>query len=256
MGKVGAMTPLLRFGLITAATLGLGTVAFVGWALDATPPDPAAYAAATADVSVVIGSKDGFIMIRPAASEPSVGLLFYPGARVAPAAYVAKLSAVAAGAKVQVVIGRPTLNLAVFSIGQADAMRAVLPGVTRWYVGGHSLGGAMACLYASKHRRWVEGVVLMGTYCGTDISDSSLRVLSITGERDGLFPPSKIAAARRELPSGARLIQVRGMNHAQFGNYGAQPGDQSAIIGDARARESLVRALAAFFSEPPGRGNL
>jgi hypothetical protein len=240
----------LRFLCLTAASaLGLGALAFAAWARDASPAEPAAYAAATADASVVIGSHDGFITIRPAASVPSVGLLFYPGARVAPSAYVAKLSAVAMGANVQVAIGRPPLNLAVFSIDQADAMRAALPGVTEWYVGGHSLGGATACLYASKHRDSLEGVVLFGTYCGTDISGSSLRVLTIAGERDGLFSLVKISAARSELPAGARLEQVSGMNHAQFGNYGAQAGDNAPTIDDTVARRALVRAVTAFFSE-------
>lgn len=242
------MKRLHLLGLAVASALGLGTLAFLAWALDASPAEPAAYAAAIADASAVIGSQGGFITIRPAASTPSVGLLFYPGARVAPAAYVAKLSAVAVGANVQIAIGRPPLNLAVFSIGQADAMRAALPDVKRWYVGGHSLGGAMACLYASKHRDSLEGVVLFGTYCGTDISDSSLRVLTIAGQQDGLFPPVKISAAASELPAGASLEQVSGMNHAQFGDYGEQPGDNAATIDDMTARRALVKAASAFFS--------
>jgi dienelactone hydrolase len=106
----------------------------------------------------------------------------------------------------------------------------------------------MACLYASKHRDSLEGVVLFGTYCGTDISDSSLRVLTIAGQQDGLFPPVKISAAASELPAGASLEQVAGMNHAQFGDYGAQAGDNAATIDDMTARRALVKAASAFFS--------
>jgi len=238
-----------RIGGIAVLVLGLCAGIFVAWVLDASSPEPVAYATAMSDPRVVIGSRDGFITIRPAAHEPAVGLLFYPGLRVTPASYVAKLSALALSANVQVAIGRPFLNVAVFSIGQADAMRVALPGVTRWYVGGHSLGGAMACRYASKHLALLEGVVLLGTYCGTDISDSSLRVLSVAAENDGLFPPSKIAAARRELPAGARMVQIPGMNHAQFGNYGEQAGDNAPAIKDAEARVTLANAAATFFLE-------
>jgi hypothetical protein len=109
----------------------------------------------------------------------------------------------------------------------------------------------MACLYASQHRTALEGVVLWGTYCGSDISDSSLRVLSVSGENDGLFPPSEISGAQGELPHGARSVSVPGMNHAQFGNYGPQSGDNRASLDDALARDALVRAATEFFSKPP-----
>jgi hypothetical protein len=143
----------LRTVLLTALGLGaMGGVTLLSWAQNAAPPEPHALAAAMADPSVVIDSRHGFITIRPSKGKPHVGLLFYPGARVAPQAYVAKLSGVAAAANIQIAIGRPRLNLAVLSATQADEMRAALPGVTRWYVGGHSLGGAVACSYASKHR--------------------------------------------------------------------------------------------------------
>jgi dienelactone hydrolase len=240
----------MRYLRLFVIILGFGISAFVGWALDAYSPDEAVYAATLSELSdVLVGSHDGFITIRPAAKTGAVGLLFYPGARVAPAAYVHKLAAVAATAGIQIVIGRPPLNLAVFAINQADRMRAALPGVTRWYVGGHSLGGAMACVHASRHSEGLEGVVLFGTYCGIDISRLSLRVLSINGTRDGVFPPAKIAAARHELPVGAHVITVPGMNHAQFGNYGAQAGDDAPTIDDATARETLTRAAEAFFAE-------
>ena len=237
-----------RIGWIAALVIGLCIVVFVAWALNASPPEPVAYTKAISDPRVVIGSRDGFITIRPAAHEPAVGLLFYPGLRVTPSSYVAKLSTLAVSANVQVAIGRPPLNVAIFSIGQADAMRVALPGVTRWYVGGHSLGGAMACRYASKHFATLEGVVLLGTYCGADISNSSLRVLSVAAGNDGLFPPSKIAAARRELPNTAQMVQIPGMNHAQFGNYGAQAGDNASTIEDTAAGLALANAAATFFS--------
>jgi dienelactone hydrolase len=230
------------------AAICLGTGAFVTWALDPMEPEATAYAATISNPSaVIVGSHDGFITIRPTGRKPVIGLLFYPGARVAPEAYVYKLGAIATAADIQIVIGRPPLNLAVFSISQADAMRSALPGVTHWFVGGHSLGGAMACLYASKHRANLEGVVLFGVSCGSDISHSSLRVLSIAGERDGLFPPGKIAKAGGELPTGARFVTVPGMNHAQFGNYGSQSGDHPSAIEDAVALEALSSAATQFF---------
>lgn len=230
--------------------LGVGALAFVLWAQHAREAEPAAYSAAFANQSVAIEKRGGFITIRPRSSQPAIGLLFYPGLRVAPEAYVGKLAAIAAAANIQIVIGRPHLNVAAFSINQADVMRGVLPGVTRWYVGGHSLGGAMACLYASKNKSRVEGVVLFGTYCGSDISKTKLRVLDVTGENDGVLPPAKIFQARGELPPSAVIAEIPGMNHAQFGNYGLQPGDYAASINDDTATHKLIGTLQTFFAAP------
>jgi Alpha/beta hydrolase family len=230
--------------------MSTAALAFVVWARNAHAQESVAYSTALADPSVVIARRDGFITIRPRFSYPTVGLLFYPGARVAPEAYVAKLAAISAAANIQIAIGRPRLNLAVFSINQADVMRSSLPGVTRWYVGGHSLGGAMACLYASRHADQLEGVVLLGTYCGSDISKTNLRVLNVTGDNDGVLPPAKIMHARGELPRTADIVRIAGMNHAQIGNYGPQPGDHAASITDSAATRMLVEAVKTFFAAP------
>jgi hypothetical protein len=242
-------TLAIRIALILAFLLVVGAIFFVVWALDTSQPESKAYTEAISNPAITIDSHDGFITLRPAGKTPKVGLLFYPGARIEPSAYVAKLAAMAEAANIQIAIGRPSLNLAFFSINQADDMRTALPGVTHWFVGGHSLGGSMACVYSSSHRDMLEGVVLFGTYCGTDISNSSLRVLSINGERDGVFPPAIISERRYELPLNVRIVLVPGMNHAQIGNYGLQSGDNEPTISDAEAREALVDAVKAFFAE-------
>ena len=236
-------TVFLSIVLVTVVAV----VVFALWAHNARGPEPSVYAAALADRSVVIEDRGGFITIRPSSSQPTTGLLFYPGLRVTPEAYVAKLAAIAAAANIQIAIGRPVLNVAAFSINQADAMRSALPGVTRWYVGGHSLGGAMACLYASKNASRLEGVVLLGTYCGSDISKTQLRVLDVTGENDGVIPSAKIFHDRGELPKDATIVRVPGMNHGQLGNYGEQSGDHAASITDDDAKHMLVGTMKAFF---------
>jgi hypothetical protein len=239
----------IRLALIFACIFILGVIFFVVWALDTSPPESKAYTEAIFNSAVTIDSHDGFIIIRLAESALEVGLLFYPGARIEPSAYVAKLAAIAEAANIQLAIGSPSLNLAFLSINQADDMRTALPGATRWFVGGHSLGGSMACVYASSHSDTLEGVLIFGTYCGTDISNSSLRVLSINGGRDGIFPPTVISERRHELPSNAHMVLVPGMNHAQIGNYGPQSGDNEPTISDTEARQALVESVKAFFAE-------
>ncbi len=62
------------------------------------------------------------------------------------------------------------------------------------------------------------------------LSGYSLRVTSIYGTRDGLATEDKIAASRPLLPLDTSWVAVEGGNHAQFGWYWPQSGDQAATI--------------------------
>jgi len=231
-------------GVGLASLLGCGLVV---WALDTYKADPVAQASALNDPHVAISEHDGFLVIRPSAAPSAIGLLFYPGLRIEPKAYLSKLAALSSKARVNIVIGRPRLNIAAFSIAQADDMRAQLAGIEQWYVGGHSLGGAVACYYASNHRDNLQGVVLLGTYCGSDISKSRLRVLAIVAGRDGIMPPETIEQHRVELPADTQIVWIAGMAHGQFGNYGPQSGDSRPSIDDGQVREALSEAARALF---------
>ena len=231
------------------ALLGLG-VAFYAWTQDTYAVDPIAYASALADRRVRIEERRGYIVIEPAVGEARRALLFYPGLRVEPRSYVPKLAEVAVATQTEIVVGRPRLNVAAFSISQADDMRNVLsrPAQTQVYVGGHSLGGAMACLFAQGHAAELAGVVLLGTYCGSDIANSQLRVLSLIAENDMIMPAETIEQHRAELPFDALVVRVAGMRHSQFGNYGGQRGEDPADIDDGRARDAIVSAMNDFFT--------
>jgi hypothetical protein len=236
--------------IVIGAGLGLATLlggGLIAWALDAYRADPLAQARALNDSRVVISERDGFLVIRPSAAPSAIGLMFYPGLRIEPKAYLSKLVALSSKARVNIVIGRPRLNIAAFSIGQAEDMRKQLTGIERWYVGGHSLGGAAACYYASKHRDDLQGIVLFGTYCGSDISKSRLGVLAIVADHDGIMAPETIEQHSAELPADAQIVRIPGMVHSQFGNYGPQSGDGQPSIDDHQACEAISEAARAFF---------
>jgi dienelactone hydrolase len=236
-----------KITVVAAAVVLTAVGGFVGWALNAYEAEPSAHATAMADSRVRIDRIGGFLTISPDGPVPETGLLFYPGLRVQPEAYLRKLSDIAYHAHVQVVIGDPPLNIAALSISQADTMRAQHSGPKKWYVGGHSLGGSMACLYASEHPRQLQGVVLLGTYCGSNIAATHLRVLTVSAGNDGVISAASSAQRRHELPASAVKIVIAGMNHGQFGNYGPQRGDQVATIDDGAARVQLSNAVAEFF---------
>jgi len=150
-----------------------------------------------------------------------------------------------------VVITEPTLNLAFFDQRPLSTFTSEAPDVSEWYVGGHSLGGVRACQLAqvgtdAAADPEVVGLVLFGSYCANDLSDSGLAALSISGSEDGLSTPEKIDQAAHLLPADTIFVVIEGGNHAGFGAYGPQPGDGEVTIPDAEIRAQITDALAPF----------
>ena len=83
-----------------------------------------------------------------------------------------------------VVITPVPFNLAVFKPAAADAVIAAHPEITRWAIGGHSLGGAMAANYIYTHPDAVRGLALWAGYpAGNNgLADRQLPVVSIYGD--------------------------------------------------------------------------
>lgn len=193
------------------------------------------------EVSIV--STDHSIVMTPTGEATGQGLVFIPGAKVEPYAYLAVL----AGSVEQgltVVITKPTFNLAFFDQRPLSTFTADAPDVTSWFVGGHSLGGVRACMLAED----ADGLVLFGSYCANDLSGTTLPVLSIAGSEDGLSTPEKIASAAGMLPDSAEFVEIEGLNHAGFGDYGRQSGDGVATISRAEGRAAITDTLTGWLA--------
>ena len=194
---------------------------------------------------------NGYVL-RPADHDSETGLVFYPGGRVHPDAYLATLAPLVREANVTVFVPRMALNLAVLNPNAARPVVRNHPGIDTWYVGGHSLGGAMACRYAKGRPDRVEGLVLLASYCDRDLSDTSLRVLSVTGTADGVLNRDRYRTSLSNLPSDARDVRIRGMNHSQFGTYRGQLDDAPATIDDETAHRRLGAILVSWFENETG----
>ena len=214
---------------LVAAVLVGATVALV---VLSTPyqASPESLDAVEADDDVTLRETDQGYVMEPAAGTSEVGVVFYPGARVSPDAYVGSLAALSRRANATVVIPRLPLNLAVvdYGVGQtpvgshaADRAMSRYPAVEEWYVGGHSLGGAMACRYAHSTQE-VEGLLLYASYCDVDISERSLAVVSVAGEADTVIDRDAYERGLRNLPETATTTELPGVNHSQFGTYRGQ----------------------------------
>lgn len=167
-------------------------------------------------------------------------LIFYPGAKVAAEAYVPLMQKLAAAGLDACLVKMP-LHLAILDIGAADRVMAAHD-YPHWYIGGHSLGGAMAAQYAAKHPDRLDGLVLLAAY-PTRLLDDRLKVVTIYGSEDDVLNRKSLEKGRQYLPADAVEHVIQGGNHAGFGNYGPQKGDGEAAIPAEQQQDETVRII-------------
>lgn len=220
----------------------LAVAGFVGWASAAAAPLAEAQTALQPDAQVMVTTSP-WLVFQPVGGTAQTGLIFYPGAKVAPAAYAPAAHQLAAAGYLVAIVPMP-LNLAIFDADRATAVIAAYPGVRHWAIGGHSLGGAMAAQFAYTHPDAVQGLVLWAAYPpdGDSMAARPLAVVSISGTRDGLATPAKVNASRPLLPPSTTWVAIDGGNHAQFGWYGPQDGDSPATISREAQQAQVVAA--------------
>jgi hypothetical protein len=236
-----------RIAYLILSVLGIGIVAFFVWASLGYEADKEVLANSLKNRNIVIENSDKYVSITPLNYKSNKGYVFYPGAKVQSEAYISKLSSIAVSNNIKIFIPKMYKNLAFFGINKAAEIQKQFPEITKWYIGGHSLGGSMACLYANKNGKNIIGVLIFGTYSGTNISKVIAKVRSINGEEDGVFPPEKIKLHRVELPNDAQIIFIKGMNHADIGNYGFQSGDNLSKLTNDSVILQLVNSTKGFF---------
>ncbi len=216
------------------AVLVLLAVAFFSYVNDYRHADGTALA--LLENSTSIRQEGNLTLLTPdAANNSGTGLIFYPGGKVEDTAYLPLLERIRAGG-VTVVLVRMPFQLAVFDIRAADRVYAAVPSVSRWYIGGHSLGGAMASSYVKGNEARLSGLILLGAY---PVNDSPIPTLCIYGSEDIQLDKSKLAGV-------ANVLKIEGGNHAQFGNYGLQDGDGTATISRESQQEQAASAMLAF----------
>jgi pimeloyl-ACP methyl ester carboxylesterase len=240
-----------RFWWLLPAALVLAAVGFVAWATIIPAPMPEALATLQSDSRVRVDGGAWWVF-QPAGQAAGTGLILYPGARVDARAYAPTARAVAAEGYLVAIVPMP-LNLAVFAPDRAAEVMAAFPQVRVWAIGGHSLGGAMAARFAYLHPGAVKGLVLWAAYPASDnsLAGRDLAVVSVYGTRDGLATPDKIAASRPLLPATTLWAPIEGGNHAQFGWYGPQDGDNAAAISREAQTAQVVSATLKLLKSLP-----
>ena len=180
--------------------------------------------------------------------DPTAGLIFYPGGKVEYTAYAPLLRACAENGILCALVRMPG-NLAVLDANAADGLQQEHPEITTWYIAGHSLGGAMAANYAAAHHTDFDGLILLAAYSTKDLTQTTLRVLSVYGAEDDVMNREAYEKNRGNLPADTTELVLNGGCHAQFGSYGPQDGDGVPTISGEEQIRQTADAISAFIRQ-------
>lgn len=238
------MRGFIKWSGIVFATLLL--VAFIGFSLWSMQMyEPTAELKHAVALNKIVEDED--VIIAPENGNGK-GIILYPGAKVKNTSYSYYAKGLAKEGYT-VIIPKMPFNIAFFNSGRAADYIDRYPRITEWFVGGHSLGGVAASMYAEKHN--IRGLILLASYPAktNDLSKKRLNVLSIFAEHDGLTSREDIEQSKALLPKNTTYFQIDGGNHAQFGMYGIQKGDGKATISAMKQQDQLIATTLRWLKQ-------
>ncbi len=248
------MNKVLKIVLIALGVIVLvGLVGFIAWGLTPLGPTEEALTAMESDDVVTVQDDGESVVFTPVAMTPITGFIFYPGGHVDYRSYAPIAREIASRGYMVSIVEMP-LSLAVFGVNKADEVISAYPDMRYWVIGGHSLGGSMAANYAVGNPENVHGIAFWASYPASsdDLSSIDLKGLTTYGSNDLVLGMENFNATLPQLPPGTIMQVIEGGNHAQFGNYGPQPGDGTATITTAEQQSQAVDLMVQLFRAVEG----
>ncbi|SHH71460.1 alpha/beta hydrolase [Clostridium grantii] len=212
--------------------------------------DEQALQAMVTDTKVIVENLDDRIVLKPIDEDIKAGFIFYPGGQVEPESHAYTGYEIAKNGYM-VVIPKMPFNLAIFGINRSNEIMNDFPEIDKWYQGGFSLGGAMSCVYAKENFAKLQGLILYAGYTTEkyDLSQTDIKVKSISAELDGLATKEKINEGKKYMPSDTIYVEIKGGDHTQFGVYGdgqVQKGDNPAEITREEQQKIMIEETLEF----------
>lgn len=224
----------LKIGLISILfTILVFTGGFLYYASDYYPADDLAMEVLKGQDTIRF--QEDYIVLTPTIHSDT-GLIFYPGAKVEYYSYLPILEKIKDGTGISCILVKMPFNMAIFDVDRADEIMDEFPDIKKWYIGGHSMGGAMASNYAAKNQDKLEGLILLASYIYGDYPDN--KTLTIYGTLN--------TSVWEKIDYEKNIIAIQGGNHAQFGNYGKQKGDAEATISREEQQDITVEAINRY----------
>ena len=192
---------------------------------------------------VTVEETEKTIVFTP--ENPDTAFIFYPGALVEPEAYAPLMEQLAENGIQTIVIKMPHY-LALLDANGARGIQEQYPKISNWYIGGHSLGGAMASMYGAIHNAEYKGLVFLAAYATSDISNTDLNVMLVRGDQDHVLNMERYEESLVYLPKNYEEVVIDGGCHAFFGDYGPQDGDGTPTITVQEQTEETLEKLVDF----------
>lgn len=229
------------------------TVAAAAVVLTPSPADEDMVATVRSDPAVQVLDRDGYLALLPVGTTAGTGIIFYPGARTTPEAYLASWAPIVEATGIAVYLADMPFGFASLRDDAAEGIVAAETEVTSWWIGGHSLGGITAAHYFDTHPDF-EGLLLWAAFPDDEVvltGAAGREVLAVTGSRDGIVPTQVVRDRLADAGISADLVEIDGMEHSQFGAYRSIFGDGDPTISDAAARLALAQVTTDFL-QPAG----
>lgn len=210
----------------------------------------------TTQSEVKVSENKDYFEISPLNESPinrEKGVIFYPGGRVKPESYIAHMVLISKAANVKTFILKVPLNYAIFDINAAEKVIADKKEISKWYIGGHSLGGVAASYNVSsqQNNENIKGLFLWASYPANKslANNQRLSIVGIYGGKDAFVTKEDIETAKTRLPKDTQFTTLDGVTHSQFGDYGKQKGDNDPDISNDIARQKIVEAMVTFINK-------
>ena len=238
-----------RLILIIILALLIGGLAyFTYYVSDISYTDDTALTILSSNGSYTVMDTSNYITFTPTANKSSTGIIFYPGAKIQPESYSVIASKLATNGYTTIIVKMP-FNLAIFGENKANNVITEHKEISKWVIAGHSLGGVFASDYAVNHQDEIKGVIYLAAYPNTNASNATFKALSIRGSLDGLATSKEISDNINKFPVNTTFVTINGGNHANFGDYGMQVGDNNSTITRQEQQNMTVGYILEFLKD-------
>ena len=214
-------------------------------------PAAEALAAMESDERVAV-AYDDYLTLTPAATAPKTGIVFYPGAYCDIRGYTPVWKEIAAQGYL-VVAPKMPFDFAIFSPDAADEVRAAHPEIEQWIIAGHSMGGAMAGVYADNNRDNLAGAIVFDSYPpgSNSLADADLPILLFERARADGSRSQKFIDNANLYPENAELKLIPGAQHMYYGSFdgGAYQEEWAPGIEREAMQKLVIDGMTAWLAE-------
>ncbi len=180
----------------------------------------------------------------------NIVFIFYPGAMVDPKAYVPLCRRIA-DYDIKVYLVKMPWRLATNGYNKPKESGLFTDSSKAYILSGHSQGAKMAAQFVFENPALIDKLILIATSHPRDISlaGSKIPVMKIYGSKDGVAGEKSILENKTKLPATTQYVRIDGANHAQFGYYGFQLGDNNAAISREQQQDETVKHILEFIRQ-------